>query len=112
MITAEILIMLVLLLVARFLIPKMLDARSAGAKYGTGLGIFGIYTVVSLIMFRYFCSFDGKEIAQLTGSEVWNRVICSFLLVNLAMVMVSAIYYLARDKRKLSQEEKIKLKDL
>lgn len=112
MITIEILVMLGLLLAARFLIPKMLNSDSVGMKYGIGVSLFAIYTAVSLLMFRYFCSFDGKGIAQLTGSEVWSRVVCSFLLVNLAMVMVSVIYYFARDKRKLSQEEKMKLKDL
>ena len=68
--------------------------------------------MVSFMMFRYMCTFDGSEIAQLAGHEVWFRVLCAFLLVNVAVVFVSGIVYLTRDKRKLSQQEKMKLKDL
>lgn len=112
MVTIEILVMLILLLVSRFLIPKMADSESAGVKFGIGVGLFCIYTMVCLLMFRYLCAFDGRQIVQLTGSEVWNRVACAFLLVNFSVVFASCIYYFTRDKRKLSQEEKMKLKDL
>ena len=112
MITIEICTLLVLLLAARLMVPKMLEAESAGVRFGMGLGIFGIYTAVSLLMFRYLCIFDGKPIAQLTGAEVWSRVVCAFLLVNIAVCMTACIFFFAREKRKLSQEEKMKLKDL
>ena len=108
----EIFVMLALLLVSRFLVPKMMQSGSAKVKYGIGICLFGIYTAVSLIMFRYFCAFDGSRIADLTGSEVWIRVVCAFLVVNLAVLFASCIYYFTRDRRKLSQEEKMKLKDL
>ena len=108
----EIFVVLALLLVSRILIPKMLSAESAGKKYGIGVCLFGIYTMVSLMMFRYVCTFDGSEIARLTGQEVWARVLCAFLLVNVAVVFVSGVVYLTRDKRKLSQQDKMKLKDL
>ena len=108
----EIFVVLALLLVSRILIPKLLSAESAGRKYGIGVCLFGIYTMVSVMMFRYMCTFDGSEIAQLAGREVWNRVLCAFLMLNVAVVFVSGIVYLSRDKRKLSQQEKMKLKDL
>ena len=109
---AEIYVVLALLLVSRILIPKLLSAESAGKKYGIGVCLFGIYTMVSLAMFRYVCTFDGSDIAQMAGQEVWTRVRCAFLLVNAIVVFVSGIVYLTRDKRKLSQQEKMKLKDL
>lgn len=112
MITAEILVMMVLLLVGRFLTPKMMYAESAGRKFGIGMCLFGIYTVISLLMFRYLCTFDGRAIGELTGCEVWNRVICAFLLVNFAVGFAACVFYLTRDKRMLSQKEKIQLKDL
>ena len=108
----EVLLMLVLLLAARLLTPKMLETQSAGVRFGIGLGLFGIYTVVSILMFRNFCTFDGREIAVLTGSEVWSRVVCSFLVVNLSVALAACIFFFTRDRRKLSQEEKMKLKDL
>lgn len=112
MITLEILIMLPLLLAARFLTPKMMETDSAGVRFGIGLGLFGIYTAVSVLMFRYLCTFDGRAIAQLAATEVWNRVICSFLLVNFAVVLVAVIFFFTREKCRLTQAEKVKLKDL
>jgi len=112
MITFEICALMVLLLAARLMTPKMMEAESAGVRFGLGMGLFGIYTAVSLLMFRYLCTFDGKGIAQLTGAEVWRRVVCAFVLVNIAVCMTACIFFFAREKRKLSQEEKMKLKDL
>lgn len=112
MITVEILIMLVLVLCARFLIPKMMETESAGVRFGIGIGLFGIYTVVAVLMFRYLCTFDGRAIAQLQPTEVWNRVICAFLLVNFAVAIAALIFFFTREKRKLTQEELMKLKDM
>lgn len=104
--------MLVLLLAARLLTPKMLESESVGARFGIGIGLFGIYWAVCLLMFRYLCTFDGGEIARLTGGEVWKRVVIAFALVNVAALFAACIYFFTREKRKLSQEEKMKLKDL
>ena len=112
MVTIEILIMVVLLLTARLLIPKMMESESAAVRFGIGVSLFGIYTVVSLLVFRYLCSFDGREIAQLTGREVWNRVLCGFLLTNFSAVFAACLFFFTREKRKLSQKDKMKLKDL
>lgn len=112
MITAEIVIMLVLALAARFLTPKMMGAESAGRRFGIGLCLFGIYTVVSVLMFRYLCTFDGRGIAQLQATEVWNRVVCAFLLVNCSVAIAAGIFFFTREKRSMTQEEKMKLKDL
>ena len=112
MITIEICALLVLLLAVRLLTPKMMESTSNGVRFGIGLGLFGIYTAVSILMFRYFCTFDGKIISELSGNEVWNRVVCAFLLVNLSSVFAACIFFFTREKRKLSQEEKMKLKDL
>ena len=112
MITIEICVLLVLLLAARLLTPKMMESESAGVRFGIGVGLFGIYSVVCLLMFRYLCTFDGGEIAQMAGSEVWKRVIVAFILVNVAAVFAACIYFFTRERRTLSQEEKMKLKDL
>lgn len=112
MITIEICVMLVLLLAARILIPRMMESESAGTKFGIGVCLFGIYTAVSLLMFRYLCSFDGKGAGGLTGSEVWTRVTVAFLLVNVSVVIAACLFYFTRNRRTLSQEEKMKLKDL
>ncbi len=112
MITIEICALLVLLLAVRLLTPKMMESTSAGVRFGIGLGLFCIYTAVCILMFRYFCTFDDNIIAELSGKEVWNRVVCAFLMVNVASAFAACIFFFTREKRKLSQEEKMKLRDM
>ena len=108
----EIYVFLALLLTARLLIPRMMDSGPAKVRFGLGISLFGIYTAVCLFMFRYLCMFDDKRIAELSGDEVWIRVVCAFLLVNFAAAFTAGIFFFTREKRKLSQKEKMKLKDL
>jgi len=99
-----------LLLTARILIPKMLSAEKSGWKFGLAIMLFAIYTAVMLIMFYFFCNFD-RQITS-AGYEVFIRVIIAFLIVNLMIVFAACQYYFTREKRRLTQEEKMKLKDL
>ena len=100
----------VLLLTARILIPKMLETEHAGHKFGYGLVLFGIYTAVMLFMFRFFCGFDGDQIR--TGEDVYTRMLVAFLTTNLLSAFSACLYFFTREKRKLTQAEKMKLKDM
>lgn len=99
-----------LLLAARILIPGMQKSEKPVWKFGLGIILFGIYTAVMLIMFYFFCNFDG-QIAP-AGKEVFVRIVIAFLIVNFMIVFVACQYYFTREKRKLTQEEKMKLKDM
>lgn len=98
MTTIEICALIVLLLAVRLLTPKMMESTSNGVRFGIGLGLFGIYTAVCILMFRYFCTFDDKIISELSGNEVWNRVVCAFLLVNFSSVFAACIFSLQEKK--------------
>ena len=112
MLTSEVLLLIVMALAARFMVPKMLNTESAAARFGIGIGLFGLYTAGCVLMFRYLCTVDGSAIAQLSGDAVWNRVVVAFLLMNLVVLFAACIFFFTRERRKLSQNNKMKLKDL
>ena len=114
MITIELCLMLLLALIARFLIPQMMYAEKTGVRFGIGCALLGMYTVSCVAMFRYVCMQmnNGADISVLTGSQVWAGVICAFLLMNVCVLFTACIFFFTRERRKLSQSEKIKLKDL
>ena len=114
MITVELLTVILLAFISRFLIPQMMYAEKSGLRFGIGCGLFGMYTVACVAMFRYVCIHmnNRTDIVNLSGSEVWTGVICAFILVNVSVLFTACIFFFTREKRKLSQKEKIKLKDL
>lgn len=114
MVTIDLLVILLLAFVARFLIPQMMHSEKAGVRFGIGCGLFGMYTVACIAAFRYVCTEmnNGAEIADLSGSTVWGSILCAFLLINITVLFTACVFFFAREKRKLSQEEKMKLKDL
>ena len=112
MVTGELLLMLALAFASRFLIPHMMYSERSGVRFGIGVLLFGFYTVCAIAMFRYICCVDGSQIADLSGSAVWSRVISAFLLTNVAVLFTACIYFFAREKRTMSSEDKMKLKDL
>ena len=99
-----------LLLTASILIPKMLSAEIAGCRFGLGVVLFGGYTALTLLMFSFFGMFDGAAIR--TGEEVFTRIVVAFLLMNIMTLFAACLYFVSREKRKLTQAEKMKLKDL
>lgn len=117
MVTAEVVIIIILALAARFLVPKMMYSESPGVRFAVGCGLFAMYIVVCIAMFRYLCcysynGFNWVPISDLTGQQVWDRVVLAFMLTNLAVLFAACIFYFTRNKRTLSQKEKMKLKDL
>lgn len=94
-------------LTARVLIPKMQDAESAGVKFGIGVILFLIYNVVCVFLFHYVCSISPGD-----PEQVLTNVLVAFGISNLIVLITACIYFISREKRKLSQNEKMKLKDL
>lgn len=107
---AVVLIGAALMLAVRLLVPKLLTAESAGKGFAIGVGLFGIYTVLTVILFYYFCNFEGNGYG--TGEEAFARCVVAFLIVNLIVLFNACLYFFTREKRKMKQTEKMKLKDL
>lgn len=99
-----------LLLAVRLLVPKLLAVESAGKGFAIGLGLFGIYTVLTVFLFYYFCNFEGNGFG--TGEETLVRCVVAFLVMNLIVLFNACLYFFTRDRRKMNQTEKMKLKDM
>lgn len=105
-------LMLVLVIAARVLMEKLLDASKTGACFGIGLALFGIYSAVMLLVFNYFCA-DWQNVGTVvTAQDCFVRLCVAFVLVNMIVLAVGCMYYFAREKRKISEIDKMKLTDL
>lgn len=112
MITVEVLAMIVMAGSARFLIPKMMYAEKPGVRFGIGAVLFAMYNAVVILMVNYLCTWNGREFAQMTGTEVWKLALAAFVLVNVAVAFVACAFYFSRDRRTMSEAQQMKLKDL
>lgn len=95
-----------LAILARVIVPKMLGTPRAGVRFALGTVIFGLYTAAMLIVFRAF----GANAA--TAEECYSGLMAAFLITNAVVLFFAFLYFLIRDKRKLSEMEKMKLADL
>ena len=102
--------LLLLTAAVRCLVPKMMAAESAGTRFGIGVVLFLLYTAVTLLVFYYFCTFEGTGFGS--GEEVFVRTAVAFLIVNLIALFGACLFFFTREKRRLTQAEKMKLKDL
>lgn len=102
--------LVLLIAVVKYLVPKMMDAENVGKRFGIGVTLFLIYTAVTLLVFYYFCTFEGTGFGS--GEAVFVRIVVAFLIVNLMTLFGACLYFFTREKRRLTQAEKMKLKDL
>ena len=97
-----------LVLAAKIMAGKLLSSDDPRVKFGLGLGLFAIYNCIMLMGVVWLCTFDGGAIPD----ELASRALTGWLVVNLAAVFGACLFYFTREKRKLSQTDKMKLKDL
>lgn len=99
-------LMLALGLYARLLVPVMMKPGKAWVRFSIGVGLFVIYTAGLLLMIRYM-TFESMSI-----EDCMIRVSMAVLLTNVMVLFAAAIYFFCREKRAMTQEEKMRLKDL
>lgn len=98
--------LLLLALLIRWLLPRAIKAEKAGVRFALGAGVFGAYTLVVLIVIWHMV-FGAVSI-----EDCMARACIAVVLVNLMMLFVAAILFFTREKRTMTQEEIMKLKDL
>jgi len=98
--------MLALGLYARLLVPVMMKPGKAWIRFSIGVGLFVLYTAGLILMIRYM-TFDAVSI-----EDCMIRVSAAVLVTNVMVLFAAAIYYFSREKRAMTQEEKMRLKDL
>lgn len=104
------LIMVIVLLVVRFALNKFLDTKSAKVRFGIGVGIFIVYTGIVQLFFYY----RYQEIANTGGNiqELYQSMAMIFAVISLAVIFIAFVYFFMRNKRGMSDMDKMKLKDM
>ena len=102
------LIAVTLVIPVKILVPKMMDSSEAKVCFGIGVILFLIYTVILLMVCSWLTG-----IAPLNGGrDVFVRFATGVIVTNLMVLFTAFQYYMIRDKRKMTESEKMKLRDL
>ena len=98
--------LLLLALLIRYLLPRVIKAEKAGVKFGLGVCVFIVYTLMLMLTIMHLV------FGAVSVEDCMIRACVAVVLVNLMMLFVAAILFFTRDKRGLTQEEWMKLKDM
>lgn len=97
-----------LIIPVKFLVPKMMGSDDARLRFAVGLVLFGIYTAILLLV----CAHLNLWIPVSGEGERFWIYAAGILLTNLMAVFIALQYFLTRDKRRMTESDKMKLKDL
>ena len=92
----------------RIIVPKMLETANAHVKFGLCLGLFLIYNAVMLMVVYWFCTFYGSTLP----GELVKCALTGWLVVNISALFCACLFFFTRERRKLTQMDRMKLKDL
>lgn len=94
----------------RICLNSFIETSSAIKKFWLGVGLFASYTFV-LLFFLYFIHFE--IFVDVESVEMFfQHTLVGILLMNLVVLIIGIVYFLLRSKRKMSDIDKMKLKDL
>lgn len=96
----------VLTLLIRFLLPRAIKAEKDGVRFALGVGVFLSYTLLLMVVIFHLCYF------AVSVEDCLIRACVAVAVVNLIMLFLAALLFFTRDKRPMTQEERIKLKDM
>lgn len=102
----------ILIIPVKFLVPKMMDTDNANLRFGIGVVLFLIYTALVLLVLSFFNMFRAEGTDAVTDRIYFVKYTIGILLVNLSALFTACLYFFTRVKRKLSEAEKMKLKDM
>lgn len=95
-----------LALLIRLLVPRIMKAEKAAKGFWLGMVVFAAYTLILLLMIWFLC-YDASAIA-----DCLVRACVAVMLVNVMMLFAAVLFYVSRDKRSMTQEDRMRLKDL
>ena len=101
-------IAVLLIIPVKFLVPKMMESNDARLRFTIGLVLFGIYTAVVLLV----CAYLNQCIPGFEETGRFRIYAAGILLTDLIAVFTALQYFLTRDKRRMTESDKMKLKDL
>lgn len=98
--------LLLLMVCVKFLVPKLMASDNAKVRFGIGTALLVIYTLAGMLLLYFFAmGASGVE-------DCIIRVIFAFAVLNFIVLLTAVQYFLSRDKRKITEMDKMKLKDL
>lgn len=101
----------VLVFVARFSVEKMVDTANEVKRFLLILFNMGLYTAF-VGMFIYLTYEGALHNSTIGMEEFYQEILVGILGINFAAIIVAIFYYFMRKKRKISDMDKMKLKDL
>ena len=109
--TILLVLMAIILFVARFAVDKMVDTPNTKVRFGLILfnmilytGFMGIY-----IYLTYENTLHNRNIGM---EDFYEEILSGFLTINFALMLVAVLYFFMCKKRKISDLDRMKLKDL
>lgn len=98
--------LLLLALVIRFVVPRTLKAEKDWSRFAFGVTAFVAYTLMVLLTIWHI-TFGAVDI-----EDCFIRCCVGVVVVNLMVLFTATIFFFTRDRRPMSQEELMKLKDM
>ena len=106
----DIIILAVVILGGRALLEIFMDTTNVKKKFMAAIGLFLIYTYV-LIAFLHYLHFEVFRSVEYTEAYFKNDI-AGILIMNFAVLFISVCCFFMRNKRKINEMDKMKLKDM
>ena len=98
--------MVIIVFAARFALDKLIDTTSSKVRFSMTLILLVLYTV----FMEGFVYLMYEQ--PIVNDNFYQSIVVGIALINFAVLLVAICYYFMRRKRKLSDVDKMKLKDL
>ena len=98
--------MVIIVFAARFAVDKLVDATSSKVRFAMTMTLIVLYTLF-MEGFAYLM-YEQPMIKD----NFYQSMIVGIALINFVVLLVAIFYYFMRKRRKLSDVDKMKLKDL
>ena len=98
--------MVIIVFAARFALDKLIDTTSSKIRFSM--------TMILLILYTAFMEGFVYLVYEqpIVNNNFYQSIVVGIALINFAVLLVAVCYYFMRKKRKLSDVDKMKLKDL
>lgn len=99
-------VMVIIVFAARFAVDKLIDATSPKVRF--------VMTMILIVLYTLFMEgFTYLTYEQpMIKDNFYQSMIVGIALINFVVLLVAIFYYFMRKRRKLSDVDKMKLKDL
>lgn len=98
--------MVIIVFAARFALDKLIDTTSSKIRFSM--------TMILLILYTAFMEGFVYLVYEqpIVNNNFYQSIVVGIALINFAVLLVAICYYFMRKRRKLSDVDKMKLKDL